>query len=227
MYLSAGVVALGLAAYLASFGPLLSINTSVGPFGGAEFTASGLSYWTVAALLAALLAAVGLLPKSKNYSAVVAVTAVLGVLLVLGQVFNRPKGFSIGWALWLVLAFTLLQAIAAVAALLYEAGVLALPAPRPRYEQYGQYGPPAGGYFGQPGGQGPAQRPGYPTQYPGGYPTGPVTGGPGGYAPFDGPVDNSPETPPTGFTSYSPPTTDVSSQPPLSSEPPSGPTSSS
>ena len=227
MYLTAAVVALGLAAYLASFGPLLSINTSAGPFGGAEFTASGLSYWTVAALLAALLAAVGLLPKSTNYSAVVAVTAVLGVLLVLGQVFNRPKGFSIGWALWLVLAFTLLQAIAAVAALLYEDGVLTLPAPRPRYEQYGQYGPPPGGYYGQPGGQGPAQRPGYPAQYPGGYPTGPVTGGPGGYAPLDGPVDNSPETPPTGFASYPAPTAAVLSQPPLSSEPPSGPTSSS
>jgi len=227
MYLTAGVVALGLAAYLASFGPLLSINTNVGPFGGAEFTASGLSYWTVAALVAALLAAVGLLPKSKNYSAVVAVTAVLGVLLVLGQVFNRPKGFSIGWALWLVLAFTLLQAIAAVAALLYEAGALTLPAPRPRYEQYGQYGPPPGGYYGQPAGQGPAQRPGYPTQYPGGYPAAPVTGGAGGYAPLDGPVDNSPETPPTGFASYSPSTQAVSSQPPMSSEPPSGPTSSS
>ena len=227
MYLTAGVVALGLAAYLASFGPLLSINTNVGPFGGAEFTASGLSYWTVAALLAALLAAVGLLPKSKNYSAVVAVTAVLGVLLAIGQVFNRPKGFSIGWALWLVLAFTLLQAIAAVAALLFEAGVLTPPASRPRYEQYGQYGPPPGGYYGQPGGHGPAQRPGYPTQYPGGYPTAPVSGGAGGYAPLDGPVDNSPETPPTGFASYSPTAAAVSSQPPMSSEPPSGPTSSS
>jgi hypothetical protein len=202
----------------------LSINTNVGPFGGAEFTASGLSYWTVAALLAALLAAVGLLPKSKNYSAVVAVTAVLGVLLVLGQVFNRPKGFSIGWALWLVLACTLLQAIAAVAALLYESGVLTLPAPRPRYEQYGQYGPPPAGYYGQPGGQVQAPQPGYPTQYPGGYPTAPVAGG---YGPLDGSVDNSPETPPTGFASYSPSAPTVSSQPPLSSEPPSGPTSSS
>jgi hypothetical protein len=152
---------------------------------------------------------------------------VLGVLLVLGQVFNRPKGFSIGWALWLVLAFTLLQAIAAVAALLLESGVLTLPTPRPRYEQYGQYGPPPSGYYGQPGGHGPAQQPGYPTQYPGGYPTAPVTGGPGGYAPLDGPVDNSPETPPTGFASYSPTAAAVSTQPPLSSEPPSGPTSSS
>ena len=157
MFLSVGVVVLGLAAYLASFGPLLSINTDIGPFGG-EFTASGLSYWTVAALLAALLAAAGLLPKAKNYSAIVAVTAVLGVLLVLAQAINRPNGFSVGWALWLVLAFTLLQAIVAVAALLYENGVLAPPPPRPRYEQYGQYGPPPAGYYGQPGGQGAPQR---------------------------------------------------------------------
>ena len=212
MFLSVGVVVLGLAAYLASFGPLLSINTDIGPFGG-EFTASGLSYWTVAALLAALLAAAGLLPKAKNYSAIVAVTAVLGVLLVLAQAINRPNGFSVGWALWLVLAFTLLQAIVAVAALLYENGVLAPPPPRPRYEQYGQYGPPPAGYYGQPGGQGAAQRPGY--QYPstGGYPTGP----------FD--ADTAVDTPPTGFPSYSPPT--APGPGPLSAEPPSGPTSSS
>ena len=94
MFLTVGVVVLGLAAYLASFGPLLSINADIGPFGGAQFTASGLSYWTVAALVAALLAAVGLLPKSKDYTAIVAVTAVLGVLLVLGQAINRPNGFS-------------------------------------------------------------------------------------------------------------------------------------
>jgi hypothetical protein len=122
MFLSVGVVVLGLAAYLASFGPLLSLNADIGPFGGAQFTASGLSYWTVAALVAALLAAVGLLPKSKAYTAIVAVAAVLGVLLVLGQAINRPDGFSIGWALWLVLAFTLLQAIAAVAAMLFDSG---------------------------------------------------------------------------------------------------------
>ena len=244
MYLTVGVVALGLAAYLASFGPLLSINTDVGPFGGAQFTASGLSYWTVAALVASLLAAVGLLPTSKypasksypasknekNYSAVIAVAAVLGVLLVLGQAINRPNGFSIGWALWLVLAFTLLQAIAAVAALLFETGVLKAPAPRPQYDQYSQYGPPPGGYYGQPGGPAPP-RPSYPAQFPGGYPTSPSAGG---YSPYGGPADTATDTPPTGFPSYAPPPSAGSSQPPspsgqppLSSEPPSGPTSSS
>lgn len=207
-YLAVGVVVLGLAAYLASFGPLLSINAEMGPFGGAEFTASGLSYWTVAALIAALLAAVGLLPKAdRSYTAVVAVSAVLGLLLVIGQVVNRPSSVSVGWALWLVLLFTLLQAGAAVTALLFEAGVLSAPPPPPRYDQYGQYGPPPGGFYGQPGVQGPPQRPGYPTQYPV-YPAG--AGSAGGYAVPD---TSAPDTPPTGFPSYSPPPSGSAQQP--------------
>ncbi|MFM8598792.1 MAG: DUF5336 domain-containing protein [Mycobacterium sp.] len=181
--LTAAVAVLGIAAYLASFGPLLSINTDIGPFGGAEFTASGLSYWTVAALLAALLAAVALLPRAKSYTTVTAVAAVLGVLLVIGQMVNRPTGFAIGWALWLVLAFTVLQAIAAVGALLLETGVITPPAPRP---QFGQYGPPPGYYY-------PPGQPGQPGQ-PGGYPY-------GGPVRFDSGFDSGdgPSTPPTGF----------------------------
>ena len=83
-----------------------------------------------------------MLPKAGNYTAVVAVVSVLALLLVIAQVVTKPAGFAIGWALWLVLAFTLLQAVAAVAALLFESGVITPPAPRPRYESYGQYGPP-------------------------------------------------------------------------------------
>lgn len=213
-YLSAAVVGLGLAAYLASFGPLLSLNADVGPFGGAELTASGLSYWTVAALVAALLAAVAMLPKAaRSYTAVIAVAAVLGLLLVIGQVINRPSAVSVGWALWLVLLFTLLQAAAAVTALLFEAGVISAPAPRPRYDQYGQYGqygPPPGGYYGQPGAAGPPQPPGYPAQY--GYPAGS----------YGVPDNSSTDTPPTGFPSYNP----AAAQQPLQ-QPPSGPTLSS
>ena len=190
--LAAAVTGLGLAAYLASFGPLLKINADIGPFGGASFTASGLSYWTIAALTGSLLAAVGLLPKAKNYTPVVAVAAVLGVLLVIGQIVNRPGGFSVGWALWLVLLFTAFQAVVAVTALLFESGVLAAPQARPRYEQYGQYGPPQGGYF--PGGQPQGQRPGYPAQY-GNYPA-------GGFPVADA---DAPPTPPTGISGLTPP----------------------
>ncbi|MCW1959250.1 MAG: DUF5336 domain-containing protein [Mycobacterium sp.] len=212
-YLTVGIVLLGLGAYLASFGPLLSINAEMGPFGGAEFTASGLSYWTVAALVAALLAAVGLLPRAaRSYTAVVAVAAVLGLLLVIGQVVNRPSGVSVGWALWLVLLFTLLQAGAAVTALLFETGVLTAPAPRPRYDQYGQYGPTPGGYY--PGVQAPQQRPGYPAQYPG-YPVA-GAGAAGGYTVPD---TSAPDTPPTGFPSYTPPPADASQQPSPAADP--------
>lgn len=187
VYLTGAVAVLGLFAYLASFGPLFNINAGIGPFGGAELTASGMGYWTIAALIAALLAAVGLVAKGRSYTPVVAVTAALGLLLVIGQLINRPSGVSVGWALWLVLLLTLLQAAAAVVAVLVESGVITAPAPRPRYDAYGPYGPPPGGYYGQPG----APAPGYPTPYQaGGYPA-------GGYAQ----PDNSPETPPTGFPS--------------------------
>ncbi len=207
--LTAGVTGLGLAAYLASFGPLLKINADIGPFGGASFTASGLSYWTIAALTAALLAAVSLLPKAKNYTAIVAVAAMLGVLLVIGQMINRPNGFSIGWALWLVLLFTGLQAVAAVTALLFESGALAAPPARPQYGQYPQYGPPAGGYFpgGQPGPHG--QRPGYQAPYAN-YPT-------GGFPAVD---DDAPPTPPAGIPGLTPPS--AAETAPGSPQPPQG-----
>ncbi|MCB1266077.1 MAG: DUF5336 domain-containing protein [Mycobacterium sp.] len=222
-YLGLGVVVLGLAAYLASFGPLLSINADIGPFGGAEFTASGLSYWTVAALVASLLAAVGMFPKVPSYTAMVAVAAVLGVLLVIGQVVNRPTGFSIGWALWLVLGFTLLQSVAAVAAMLFESGVLTAPAPRPQYPSYGQYAPPQGGYYGQPAAPQavPGQQPGYPGGYPGGYPQAGTSGG------YPQPGDDAPDTPPSGFPAYTPPSASGAQQSTDPSAKPSEPTSGS
>ncbi|MGY4711112.1 DUF5336 domain-containing protein [Mycolicibacterium sp. CBM1] len=215
-YLTIAVVVLGLAAYLASFGPVFTVSAEMGPFGGAELTGSGGGYPVIAALIAALLAAVSLLPKAKNYDGIVATASVLAVLLVIAQVVSKPAGFSIGWALWLVLAFVLFQAVVAVAALLLEAGIITAPAPRPRYEQFGQYGPPPGGYYGQQGqpgqpgpSQGPPQRPGYPSQYGGGYSSGPSTGGFGGHGPQSGPP-----TPPTGFPSFSPPPSVGSGQQP-------------
>lgn len=199
-YLTAAVAVLGLLTYLFSFGPMFSINTGMGPFGGAELTASGMGNWTIAALISGLLAAVGLIAK-KTYTPIVAVTAVLAVLLVVGQVLNRPSTISIGWALWIVLLLTLVQAAAAVAALLFDSGVITAPAPRPRYDQYGPYGTPPGGYYGQPG----VQAPGYPTspQPAGGYPTR-AYGQPGAgqYGqPDAGQHDANLDTPPTGFPS--------------------------
>ena len=158
-----------------------------------------------------------LLPKQKSFGAVVAVTSVLAFLLVIGEVINAPSGARIDWALYLIIAFSLLQAIAAVGWLLLDAGIITAPAPKPKYEQPPQqYNPYSsqgaqGGYYGQ---QQPQQgdprqgqhqqrpeqqRPGYPQQYgQGGYPGGgPQTGGFPAVNPQQGPP-----TPPTGFPAY-------------------------
>ncbi|EUA30076.1 putative 34 kDa antigenic protein [Mycobacterium xenopi 4042] len=82
-------MALGLAAYLASFGPMFTISADLGP-SGSDLSGGGGGLAIVAALLAALLAAVGLLPKAKNYTAVVGAVAVVGALLAISQALSRP-----------------------------------------------------------------------------------------------------------------------------------------
>jgi hypothetical protein len=214
MYLQVAVVVLGLATYLASFGPMLTASDS-----GLAGLPGHVGLAVPLAVLAALLAAVGLLPKAKSYAAPVAVVAVLGALLATARTVTKGDMYSIGWALWLVLVCTIVQAIVAVGVLLLNAGVVTAPAPKPKYDPYAQYGlPPGGGYYGQPTGHqalahqhGPQQS-GYPSY--GGYPSGPSTGGFGAPpAPSTGGFGTGPQrtqqqgspTPPTGFPSFGPP----------------------
>ncbi|MBV9088401.1 MAG: DUF5336 domain-containing protein [Mycobacteriaceae bacterium] len=211
VYLLAAVVVLGLAGYLVSFGPVWK-SSEIGTMGGSTIT--GGSFEIVALVLAALLAAAALLPKARNYTAIVAVVAVVGFLLAISELITKPSFLSVGWALIVIVVLAGLQAVAAVGALLLEAGVITPPAPRPKYDQYPQYG----GYYGQPGQghqqhtppsqpqQNLGQRPAYP-QY-GGYP--PATGG---FPPGGGP-QSGPPTPPTGFPTYAQPPSQGSGQVP-------------
>ncbi len=204
MYLTAAVVVLGLAVYLSSFGPLFT--------SGADFfTPTLLDLGVVAAIAAGLIAGVSLLPKQKALPALVAVLSVLAFLLVIAIVLTAPDGVTIDWGLYLIIAFTVIQAIVAVAVLLFDAGVITPPAPKPpRYDQqYGQYGGPGAPYYGQLPHGGPpqhqqqqvhAQRPQYPSPYGGGYPGGGSSTG--GYA---GGQQSGPPTPPTGFPTYGQP----------------------
>jgi hypothetical protein len=194
VYLGAAVAVLGLAIYLTSFGPL---------FGG--LTATPAFFLLIAPLLAGLLAGVSLLPKQDDRSAIAAVLAVLGFLLLILVVIG--DGSSIEWAFYPFIVFSVLQAIAAVGKVLLDAGVIIAPTPKPKPEPqpYGHYGAPPPYYGQQPYG-GPAQ-PGYPPQY-GGYQGGPNTGGfpalgrPS--APQSGP-HSGPPTPPTGFPAFGQP----------------------
>lgn len=226
LILNVAVLALGLAVYLLNFGPTFTISAEIAPGGG---RAGDAGFAVIAAVLAALLAGVALLPKAKAYGAIVAVIAVLGALLAITETVNTPAGFAVGWAMWPLLACSVLQALAAVAAVLLDAGVITAPKPRPKYDpyagygqyaQYGQYGQQP--YYGQPGAQqqhGGHQSPqhsAYGSQY-GGYPSSqaptqasiPTTGGFGAQpSPQSGPQpaqQHGPSTPPTGFPSFSPP----------------------
>lgn len=199
MYLTAAVAVLGVLVYLFRYAPQLEA-------GGDMFTPALLELGVVAALLGGLMAGVALVPKQTGRPALVAVLSVLGFLLVISPVLTAPSGVGIGWGLYVIVACSVVQAILAVAVLLFDAGLITPPAPKPRYEpqQYGQYGGP-GSYYGQPHQPGPPpqqqHRPGYPSQYGGGYPSpsGPSTGG------FSGGQQSGPPTPPTGFPTYGQP----------------------
>lgn len=225
MFLTAAVAVLGLLVYLSGFAPQFTIAATDFPgLGQLSGSSLGLLFAVISSILAALLAGVGLLPKQHNYVAVSAIAALLGFALVVAEVIKKPGSATIGWGLYLIIAFTLLQAAIAVVVLLFDAGVLTAPAPRPKYEQPQHYGPYPGQYYGAPQGapqgappgqpqgqhsggvpQQPA-RPGYPAPYGGGYPgSGQTTGGFAAVAP------SGPPTPPTGFPTYG--------QPPASSAP--------
>ena len=51
LYLTVAVAVLGLAAYLASFGPVFTVSAELGPFGGAELTGSGGGYPIIATMI--------------------------------------------------------------------------------------------------------------------------------------------------------------------------------
>ena len=222
-YLSGAVAALGLLVYLAGFAPQFTITASDFPgLGQLSGSSLGLLFAVIAAVLAGLLSGLSLLPKQPNYTPIAAVGAVLAFLLVIAEVIKKPSGATVDWGLYLVIAFTLLQAAIAVVVVLFQSGILSAPAPRPRYDQPQHFGQYPGHYYGQPQGQHQGQpqqqgRPGYPTPY-GGYPsTGPSTGGfpaSSGSAPSpqSGPSSQSgPPTPPTGYPTYG--------QPPASNAP--------
>lgn len=231
-YLDIAAAVLGLLAYLATFGPIFNITApsipGLGPIGGSvSATPIGITLAVAVAVVAGLLAGVGLLPKQSTRHAWVAILSLLALLTVLSQIVGVPSGVTFGWALYLLIAFTLLQTIAAVAALLLEAGVISAPVPKPKYEQqpYGQYGAP-GSYYGQPQGQPqgqqlhggppqgpPQQRGGYPQQQYGGYQNGPSTGGFAAPAPQGPPQQSGPPTPPTGYPAFGQPQSAPSTQP--------------
>ncbi|RLK60912.1 DUF5336 domain-containing protein [Actinokineospora cianjurensis] len=139
-----------------------------------------------------LLALPAVLPGDKKVG-VASMAVVLGTTLAfLFSVFAISAEIKAGGIL--VLVFGLLQSGLAVAAFLFEAGLLKPPAPRQHHGHFGQpggYNPPSG-QFQQPYGQPPVQQQ-PPQQQPGGQTT---------FAPQQGQFGqppHAPGTPPGGY----------------------------
>ncbi len=225
--LKSAVVVLGMAVYLLNFAPTFTVGADLGPGLGGRAGDAGTA--VILAVLAALLAGLNLLPKARSSVGIVGVVAVLGALVAIAETINVPVGFTLGWAMWPLVACCVLQAIAAGLVVLLDAGVIIPPAPRPRYDpyaQYGQYGPYGQygqqPYYGQqsaqqqagPQAHAPQQPAGYGARY-GGYGssrgaahTAAPTAGFGAHPqPGHQSATHQPgtSTPPTGFPSFTPP----------------------
>lgn len=138
------------------------------------YEADGLTSLMLIVILAGgLLGALGTLPRIAGYTpvaAVIVVTGFLGLLVGLVVLANRG-GIDLAFGAYLVAFFALLTTVAAVGALLIEAGVIS-PQQRPSAQSgYGQpssqYGQPSGASHGAAAGQFGAPQSGAPQS--GGY----------------------------------------------------------
>lgn len=130
-------------------------------------------------LAGGLLCAFRAIPSaSKVFLQVGAVLSTLGGLALLDLTISVPSGAKTPGILVVLLILGILQMLVAVAALLFDIGVLKMPPPQP---QYPGYGPPSGQFPAQqpPPGQ---YQPGAQTQYqpqPGQFPPPPPQQHPG------------------------------------------------
>lgn len=170
-YLNIGVIALGVISFFLGFLPFSKITTSgidiELPNASSNFFMTNGLVSTALLLAAALVVAFGVMPKQEVHDGIVASLSVVAFVALLFQMVTLPSGTSIGIGLILVLITSFLQAAVAVAALLFAAGIIKPPAPKP--PQYGYYG--QGPYTGpqqQPLQQAQPQQPYYggaPAQY--------------------------------------------------------------
>ena len=168
-FLHIGVVALGVLSFFAGFAPYISGSSA--QFGGESISISASFNFfetngvlSISLLLAAaLVAALGMLPKQEIPEGVVASLSIVGFVSLLSQMVALPGEANIGFGLIIVLVTSFLQAALAIAALLFASGIIkpSQPSQQPQYGYYGQAGP-----YGQP-----PQQPGAPQQsYYGGAP---------------------------------------------------------
>ncbi|NMN96558.1 DUF5336 domain-containing protein [Antrihabitans stalactiti] len=164
-FLTAGVAGLGVLNFLLGFLPVSGYGDIT-----ANFFESTLFPVVSLLLFGGVLAGLSLLPKQdwKGVAAAASVVAFITLLFVALAVDGEKKS-----GIWIVLFLSFVQAAVAVAVVLFDAGIIKPPAPRPAQQfqgGYGQQGYGQQGYAPQQGygpgqqqfGQQPPQGQGYP-----------------------------------------------------------------
>ena len=90
-FLAIAMAVLGLLVYVFNFFPTFVLSADLGPAAGGRAGDAGTA--VAVAVLAALLAGLSLLPKTKINTGIVAAIAVLGALLVIAEMINTPDRF--------------------------------------------------------------------------------------------------------------------------------------
>ncbi|WP_435590425.1 DUF5336 domain-containing protein [Nocardia sp. bgisy118] len=188
-FLVVGVAALGVINFLLGFLPFSveEVERSGATITGDSynaFTPFGATAALGLLLLGGMLAGVSVLPK-QNWKGAAAAASAAGFLTLLFQTISLPDPLATEFGAWVLIFLALVQTGVAIAAVLFEAGVIKPPAPKPAPAQGGFGGQAQGGYgqqqFGQGGQYGQQSQPSQPVygQQPGqsygqaGYGTGP------------------------------------------------------
>lgn len=124
------VLLLGLATYLGSYAPMPPGD----PGWGVRFSA-----------LAAIVAALGLLPGQRAHTRLMVALATMGFLEALSRWVSAADGQNVGWPTIVIVVLNALQALTAIAALLAQLRAIGAPArasaPYPAYGYYAQAAP--------------------------------------------------------------------------------------
>ncbi|MFE3444274.1 DUF5336 domain-containing protein [Nocardia sp. NPDC059180] len=162
-FLTIGVAALGVISFLLGFLPFMGPDIEgLGSDADSQNAfVSGVTGLLALALLGGVFAGLSLLPK-QNWTGAAAAASVTAFIGVLFQSFSFPEMAKAEFGVWVLLFFVFVQAAIAVAVLLFEAGIIKLPEPRPAAQQaaYGQqagYGQQQAGFGQQQGGYGQQQ----------------------------------------------------------------------
>ncbi|MGW5513847.1 DUF5336 domain-containing protein [Nocardia africana] len=164
-YLTVGIAALGVINFFLGFLGFATLDLSSSSDNSNDRTLNLFNQGGTAPLalllFAGVLAGISLLPKQKLNHPIIAAASVVGFLTILLQALDQGPAFKTAGAGWVVVFLSLVQAAAAVVALLFAVGILSEPEAKPAAAAPGAGGASAYGQQASYGQSQPGQQQSY------------------------------------------------------------------